>query len=191
MAAYELHIRNGPPEAKAKIRGPVISGFLALVTIGIYYFVWYYRINRELRDLGRARGYDLGQSPGTSLLASTLGALVIVPAIVSLVRTCKRIQGAQRVAGLQDVLNGWLAVVLYLATFIVPYPFVMSYMQSELNKVWAREGEPLAGAPPHPSMSPGGALPPAMPPPTPASSPPESVGGFAPPQPPSGPPGQP
>ena len=197
MAAYELHIREAPPEASAKIRSPVITVLLSIVTIGIYQLVWYYKINREMRDLGRARGYDLGQSPATSVLATTLGIFILVPPFVSLYNTNKRIQGAQRIAGRSDVLNGWLAVVMFLVVgFILP-----GYMQSELNKVWQTQGEPLPGVPPHPSLS-SGPLPPgdptmAKPPPSepitqtqtpaPAPAPEPAGGGFAPPEAPPGP----
>ena len=44
-------------------------------------------------------GSDLGQNPGNSVLAVTLGALIIVPAIVSMWRTSDRIQRTQEVGG--------------------------------------------------------------------------------------------
>ena len=34
-----------------------------VVHVGIYHLVWLYRVNREMADLGRARGEDLGDSP--------------------------------------------------------------------------------------------------------------------------------
>ena len=40
--------------ATAKMRNPIAAFLLVFVTFGIYYLVWYYKINRELRDLGRA-----------------------------------------------------------------------------------------------------------------------------------------
>ena len=52
---------------------------LSLITLGIYFFFWWYFINREMRDLGQARGVDLGQNPANSVLAITIGALIIVP----------------------------------------------------------------------------------------------------------------
>ena len=59
--------------ATAKIRNPIVAFLLVFVTLGIYYLVWYYKINRELRDLGRATGQEerLGRSPFTSLMAIT------------------------------------------------------------------------------------------------------------------------
>ena len=125
-------------EAKAKIRSPWAAALLPIVTLGIYYFVWYYKINREMADLGRARGKtdELGDSPGTSLLAVTLGALIIVPAILSTIHTAQRIQRAQRLTGIEPQLNGWLALVLYLLIA----PGFWAYEQSELNKVWNAGG---------------------------------------------------
>src|SRR5437763_11692050 len=110
--ATEVQIAGTP--ATAKIRSIFWVPILSIVTIGIYYFVWYYKINREMRDLGRARGAeeDLGDSPGKSLLAVTLGALVIIPALISLYHTGQRIQAAQRVAGVEPTMSGWLSVVM-------------------------------------------------------------------------------
>jgi len=128
----------------AKIRNPIAVAVLAVVTIGIYVVFWWYFINRELADLGRARGTnELGDSPGKSTLALFPGALVIVPAIWTTVTTFKRIQAAQRLTQ-QTPLNGWLGLVLYL----VLSPAFYGYMQSGLNAVWRaqRAAEPAAPA---------------------------------------------
>ena len=63
-------------------------------------------INREMPDYGKARGSDeLGDSPGKSVLAITLGALIIVPPILSAINTFRRVQTAQRLA-VQEQLHG-------------------------------------------------------------------------------------
>jgi hypothetical protein len=117
----------------AKVRSPVAVALLPLITLGIYNLVWYYKINRELADLGKATGRtdELGDSPGKSLLAITLGAIVIVPAVISMINTFKRVQALQRTAGAEP-LNGWLGLVLYL----VISPVYYAYVQSGLNKAW-------------------------------------------------------
>ena len=58
----------------AKMRSLWAVALLPLVTLGIYFFVWYYKINKEMASLGRARGRsrELGDSPGTSLLTQRL-----------------------------------------------------------------------------------------------------------------------
>jgi hypothetical protein len=135
--AEEVQIAGTP--ARAKIRSPWAPALLPFITLLIYYWVWYYRINREMADLGRARNTDeLGDSPGTSLLASTLGALIIVPALISTYNTAKRVQAAQRIAGVEPQLNGWLGLVM----FLLISPVFYAYEQSELNKVWRNVGEP-------------------------------------------------
>jgi hypothetical protein len=123
----------------AKIRGPVAVAVLTIVTLGIYGIVWYYKINREMADLGKATGRteELGDSPGTSLLAITLGALVIVPAIVSLINTFKRVQALQRITQSGEPVNGWLGLVLYL----VFSPALFGYMQSGLNPAWEKQAQ--------------------------------------------------
>lgn len=123
-------------DSTAKIRSVWAVALLPFITFFIYYFCWWYFIHRELRDYGRAKGTDeLGTSPGKSLLAVTLGLLVIVPAIISTYRGFKRVQAAQRLAGLEPI-NGWIGLVLYL----VLSPAMYAYMQSGLNAVWEKEG---------------------------------------------------
>jgi hypothetical protein len=133
-------VRIEGTEATAKIRSVVWVIVLEIVTLFIYGFFWWYFIHRELRDYGRAKGTtELGTSPGTSLLAITLGALIIVPALVSFYNGFKRVQAAQRLTGIEPI-NGWIGLIL----FIVFYPAFMGYMQSGLNPVWQAQ----AGAQP-------------------------------------------
>lgn len=144
--AQELQIRGG--QDRVKLRSPWAAALLPFVTFGIYHLVWWYRVNRELRDFGRARGYDLGQEPASSVLALFPGAIVIVPALVSYWRGTKRVQGAARVAGREPV-NGWIALILYLLL----QPAFWAYLQWSLNDVWRTEAEPLPGGPPLPEPS--------------------------------------
>lgn len=125
-------VRIEGTEATAKVRSVVWVIVLEIVTLFIYGFFWWYFIHRELRDYGRAKGTtELGTRPGTSLLAITLGALIIVPALVSFYNGFKRVQAAQRLTGIEPI-NGWIGLIL----FIVFYPAFMGYMQSGLNPVW-------------------------------------------------------
>jgi len=126
------------PEAgtTAKIRNIIAVPVLAIITLGVYLVVWWYKINREMADLGRARGTDeLGDSPGKSTLALFPGALIIVPALWTTVTTFQRVQKTQKLTG-QSPINGWLGLVLYL----VFSPALYSYMQSALNGVWRSIG---------------------------------------------------
>jgi hypothetical protein len=137
--AEEIAIAN--TGERAKLRNPLGVVGLSLITLGIYYFFWWYFINREMRDLGRARGADLGQSPGNSVLAITLGWIIIVPAIVSMWRTSDRIQRSQEVAGVDRGANGPIIFILLLLIG----PVGVWYAQSELNKAWTAQA---SGGPP-------------------------------------------
>jgi len=132
----------GVNDAEIKIRGPVWVGVFTLVTLGIYGIYWVYVTAKHLRDYGQAKGYDLGQRPGMTLLALTLGwILLFIPPIVAMYRQAKRVQQAQRLAGV-ELYNGWLALALYF--FVGPVYF--AFIQSELNKVWGAEGGPVPNA---------------------------------------------
>lgn len=144
--AYEMKIRGS--EDRVKIRSPWAAALLPIVTLGIYHLVWWYRINSELRDFGRARGHDLGQNPTNSVLALFPGCFILVPPLVSYWRGAERIQGASRLAG-REPLNGWIAIILYLLLV----PVLWAYMQVSLNEVWRLEAEALPGQDQAPSAS--------------------------------------
>ena len=129
--AYEMQVRGS--EAKVKIRSPWAAALLPIITLGIYHLVWWYRINRELRDYGEAKGFDLGQNPTNSVLALFPGGLIIVPALITYWRGTKRVQGAARLGGHEPV-NGWIALILYLLIS----PGLWAYLQSSLNTPVAR-----------------------------------------------------
>jgi hypothetical protein len=140
----------------AKVRNPLGTVGLSLITLGVYYVFWWYFINREMRDLGRARNTDLGESPGNSVVALTLGALIIVPALVTLWRTSARIESAQEAVGIERRASGPIIFVLLLLIG----PVGIWYAQSELNKVWEAQG---SGALPQPASIDQPAAPPPAP----------------------------
>src|SRR3954452_13193076 len=140
--AEEVQIAGTP--ATAKIRSPWGPALLPIITLGIYAIFWYYFINREMRDLGRARDTDeLGESPGMSVLAVTLGTLIIVPAVISVIHKIQRLQKAQRMCGSEPQASGWLALVMA----VLISPVFYAYEQSELNKVWRTAAATAADAP--------------------------------------------
>jgi Domain of unknown function (DUF4234) len=143
--AQELEIRN--TNDRVKLRSPWAAALLPIITLGVYHVVWWYRTSRELRDFGKAKGYDLGQSPTNSTLAVFPGGLIIVPALIAYWRGGKRIQGAQRIAG-KEPLNGLIAVVL----FLLISPALWWYEQDSLNAVWRSEATPLPGEGPPPEL---------------------------------------
>ena len=120
----------------AKVRNPLGTVGLSIITLGVYYLFWWYFINREMRDLGNARNVDLGQNPTNSVLAVFPGALIIVPAIVTMWTTSARIESAQETVGMDRRVSGPIIFILLLLIG----PVGIWYAQSELNKVWEAQG---------------------------------------------------
>jgi hypothetical protein len=115
-----------------KIRNPLGVIGLMLITLGIYGFVWYYKVNKELAEIGKARGSEeCGTSPGTSLLAITLGALIIVPAFVSMYKTWARLSAAERLTGTPEGMEPGLGFLLS----VLLSPVGTYILQSNMNKV--------------------------------------------------------
>ncbi len=141
--AYEMKIRGSQEEVK--VRSLWAVALLPIITLGIYHLVWWYKINKELKAYGEAKGFDLGQNPTNSLLALFPGGIIIIPALITYWRGTKRIMGASKVAGREPV-SGWLSIVLYLLIA----PAFWAYLQSSLNHIWEQEAEPAEGqaAPP-------------------------------------------
>ena len=144
--AHELQLKGS--RDRVKIRSPWAVALLPIITLGIYHLVWWYRINRELRDYGRVKGYDLGQSPTSSLLALFPGGIIVVPALITYWRGIKRVQGAARVGG-TEAPNGWISLILFLVISIG----LWAYVQVTLNDVWRSEADLLPGQDPLPAFS--------------------------------------
>jgi hypothetical protein len=134
----------------AKVRNPLGVVALGFVTLGIYFLFWYYFVNREMRDLGEAHGTtECGTSPGTSLLAVTFGALIIVPPFVSIYKSFKRMNEASRLTGAGDGFDAGLGILLW----IFLSPIAMYLFQLNLNKVWiSQNGATAAVTSPAPAQ---------------------------------------
>jgi hypothetical protein len=113
-----------------KIRHPFGPIGLSIITLGIYGLYWYYAVNKELQADGEK------VEPVMSLLAITLGALIIVPPFVSLYNTAARTQRAQQRHGAASEISPVLALIMVFIP-IVSF-FLTVYMQSSLNSAWER-----------------------------------------------------
>ena len=145
--AEEVQIRG--TQSLAKIRNPLAPALLPFVTFGIYSLVWYYRINKEMAELGKATGRteELGDSPGTSLMAVLIGWIILVPPFISVYHTFQRQQALRGMTTPgDDGVEAGLGLILQI--FIAPVAHYM--LQSSLNKGWqaqATGGQVGPGAP--------------------------------------------
>jgi hypothetical protein len=130
LMTQEIEIRGS--NYRGKNRGPWTVILLTLVTIGIYGIFWYYYMNKELAELGKARGTDqLGTNPGTSVLAVTLGVFIIVPPFVSVWNTWKRHDAARKMFGVTEGIDNVPGFLLNI--FISPAAYY--FMQKGQNAV--------------------------------------------------------
>ena len=126
---------------KAKVRSYGVGLLLSVITIGIYFFVWYYRLNVELKRIGEScSDPELAASrPGRSLLATSLGWILIVPPLISLWGFGKRLRRAENLVGVpsEDQFNAVFAFSLYLAgTFLfIPGLFYFYLVTEHQNGV--------------------------------------------------------
>lgn len=103
---------------------------LPIITLGIYSFVWIFKIHKEL---GLTFPRANVTSPGSALASVIFGivTLFIWPLIV-LLNFGKSIQAAEREAGLPASFSQGLGVILTL------FGFGPLYYQAELNKLATR-----------------------------------------------------
>ena len=97
------------------------------------------------RISGKAKGTnELGDSPGTSVLALFPGGLIIVPAIISLWNTAGRIAAAERIT---NVPGEHISKGIALLLMIIFSPIGGWWYQNELNHVWAVESDGAGALP--------------------------------------------
>jgi len=111
-----------------KKRNPLGVLGLSFLTLGVYFFVWYYKINDELR---RAEN-DEGISPMRSLMAMIFGWLVIVPPFIAMYNTAKHVQALETRRGSGQTVEPTLALALMLAVAFANG----AYVQEHLNRAW-------------------------------------------------------
>jgi Domain of unknown function (DUF4234) len=135
-------------------RSPLVVLGLVLVTLGIYGFYWYYKVNEEIK---RYTG-DETISPSRSLLAVIPGFLLIVPPFIAYYNTSNHIVRMQEQRGLASQISPALVVILGLVIWIG----MAAYVQEHLNRVWdsAASTSPSGGPPPPPEISPTNPPPP-------------------------------
>ncbi len=127
----------------------------AVGTLGLYYWIWSYRVHAELRGYDRTEeGVDAaelcGIDPARSTLAVSIGSLLIVPPFVSQWRFYKRIRLAQELAGVKEHerINHALGFALFLlAYFLLPFgsPMPSATSTGSGAAFRSRRRKPLSG----------------------------------------------
>lgn len=126
---------SDPPQRQAAVasglamkrRNPLAVWIgLPLITLGIYHFVWYYKVHRELRDYDHRRTVPVA---GSLLVLLFLGWTIIAP-LISYHNTGRYIREAQVKSGLAPSCSPALSWLLALV-----FGLNSLYLQIELNKV--------------------------------------------------------
>ena len=121
----EIVTIEGQPYKK---RDPLGVLGLSVITLGIYWFYWYYKVNDEIRRFQK----DENVRPGIALLAVTLGWLIIVPPFISVYNTSLHVVQMEQRAGIQQELSPALNVLLLLVVAVG----VGMYTQEHFNRIW-------------------------------------------------------
>lgn len=121
-----------------KKRDPLGVLGLSIITIGIYWLYWYYKVNDEICRFEN----DDTVRPGKALLAITLGWLIIVPPFISVYNTSLHIVRMEQRAGIQQRLSPAINVILLMVASVG----IGIYSQEHLNGVW--DSATRAAAPP-------------------------------------------
>jgi hypothetical protein len=148
--AQEVEFGSG---AAAKIRSFWVGFGLTVLTLGIYYFCWYYFVNDELKDVGIAKGDDnlAHSSPAMSVTAILFGGLIIIPPFLSVYNYGQRIKRAQRLGEIPraDQINPTIAFLLFFpgSFLVIPYFIHFWYVTKHQNMAMrAAGGLPYSGA---------------------------------------------
>jgi drug/metabolite transporter (DMT)-like permease len=128
-------------------RNPLAVLGLSFLTLGVYFFVWYYKINNELR---RAEN-DEGISPMRSLMAMIFGWVIIVPPFIAMYNTGKHVQSLETQRGVGQTVEPALTVVLM---FLFAFANGI-YVQEHLNRAWGATSASVQG-PTEPTPVPAG-----------------------------------
>jgi mannose/fructose/N-acetylgalactosamine-specific phosphotransferase system component IIC len=117
-----------------KKRHPLAVLGLSFLTLGVYFFVWYYKINDELRRAEK----DEGISPTRSLMAMIFGWLIIVPPFIAMYNTAKHVQAVETRRGIGQTVEPTLTVALMLLVSFANG----AYVQEHLNRAWGTTAAP-------------------------------------------------
>jgi Domain of unknown function (DUF4234) len=127
-------------------RNPLGVLGLSIITLGIYWLYWYYKVNDEMRRFEK----DETIRPGMALLAVSLGWILIIPPFISVYNTGRHVAHMEERVG----LTGPLSPALNLLVYIVLAVGTGLYVQEHLNRVWEVASRPRLETPISPGVLP-------------------------------------
>jgi hypothetical protein len=107
-----------------KDRSPAAVLGLSIITLGIYYLVWYYKINAEIKR----HDPDIKVSPGLAVLAE----FIPIANLIGGFSTAARIRQMQLDDGATQTISPSVAL-LWMILFGIGYPL---YIASQLREHW-------------------------------------------------------
>jgi drug/metabolite transporter (DMT)-like permease len=153
--AQEVQLGRG---GLGKVRSFWIGLGLVVVTLGVYYYCWYYFVNDELKDVGTANDDPslAASSPTKSVCAVLLGGILLVPPLLSIYNYGQRIRRAQVLVGVPEH-ERISPVVAFLLSFpggllIIPAFFHYWYVTKHQNRALLAAGERQRERAPVPAM---------------------------------------
>ena len=120
---------------------------LSIITLGIYFFYWYYKVNEEIQRFE----HDPTISPTRSLMAILFGWIIIVPPFIALYNTAKHVRAIEERRGLPSLLEPALVIVFLVLVSVVNG----LYIQEHLNRIWDHAAGSAATPPPSLPGDPG------------------------------------
>ncbi len=132
-------VENATPLGKDRSPAAVLG--LSIITFGIYYFVWYYKINNEIRR----HDPDIKVSPGLAVLAQ----FVPIANLISGYSTAARIRQMQLDDGASQTISPVVALLL-LIFLGIGYPL---YVGSALKEHWHGHRRALRALPASPAAN--------------------------------------
>ena len=101
---------------------------LSFITLGIYFFYWYFKINDEIKRFE----HDDSMSPTRSLMAILFGWIIIVPPFIAMYNTAKHVRTIEDRTGQRSLLEPAIVIVIMLLVSIGNG----LYIQEHLNRIW-------------------------------------------------------
>lgn len=118
--------------ARVQTRNPTALWLIVLITLGIWGIVWWYQVNRELRDYSAAVGKPFHNSPVVDTIVMALYPLALVTGVITTFVTTRRVRHVQEwTAAGGSKVSAILAAILFVVFFLH-----VIYLQRALNRAW-------------------------------------------------------